>query len=402
MRHMADGLPVYLDYAASAPLDPRVATAVHECLTDPGLQANPSSKHASGRRVAARIESARAQVAALIGAGPDALLFTSGATESINLAILGAARAARAAGGERRHVVTSRIEHPAGVQACRQLEREGFDVTWLKPDPDGLIQPAQVAASLRPETALVSLMHANNETGVVTDIDALAALCRERKVVLHVDAVQSAGKLPIDVVSLPGVALLSFCAHKLAGPKGVGALYVRRRPRPALVPVLLGGGHEGGLRPGTLATHQLAGFGVACEIARLALGSEPARVRALRERLWRALQEAAPLWRNGAAEPSVPGILNVGFAGVEGESLLLEIDGQVTVASGAACSSASAEPSAVLRALGRSDLAIQASLRLSLGAGTTAAEVDRAATVLVAAVRRLRAAIPAGALERIA
>ncbi len=389
---------IYLDHAASAPLDPRVAAVMGECLADPALQANPSSQHGSGRRAAARIEQARAQVAALIGATPDSIVFTSGATESVNLAIQGAARAA---GDGRRHVVTSRIEHRAGLDACRRLERDGFDVTWLGPDAGGIIGVDRVAGALRPTTSLVSLMHANNEIGVLNDVDAVAALCREREIVLHVDAVQSAGKLPIDVAA-SGVALLSFCAHKLGGPKGIGALYVRRRPRPALQPLLLGGGHEGGLRSGTLATHQIAGFGAACEIARQALATEPARIRGLRERLWQALQPAAPLWRNGAAEPSVPGILNVGFAGIEGESLLLELDGRLEVASGAACHSAAAEPSAVLRAIGRSDLAIQASLRLSLGRSTTAAEVDRAAAILVAGVRRLRAALPAGALERIA
>lgn len=395
---MTGTAPIYLDHAASAPLDLRVAAIMAECLADPALQANPSSAHAAGRAAAARIATARAQVATLIGAPPEAIVFTSGATESVNLAILGAARAA---GRERRHAVTSRIEHHAGREACRQLEREGFDVTWLRPTPEGFVEPREVAEALRPDTALVSLMHANNETGVLNDIDAVAALCRERGIVLHVDAAQSAGKVPIDVAA-SGVALLSFCAHKLGGPKGVGALYVRRRPRPALQPLQFGGSHEAGLRPGTLATHQLVGFGAACELARSALATEGPRIRALRERLWLALQAAAPLWRNGAPEPSVPGILNVGFAGAEGESLLLELDGGLAVASGAACSSATAEPSAVLRALGRSDLAIQASLRLSLGRDTTVQDVDRAATLLVAAVQRLRGALPAGALERIA
>jgi cysteine desulfurase len=395
---MAQARPIYLDYAASVPLDPRVAAIMSECLADPSLQANPASAHAAGRAAAARIGAARAQVAALIGAPPDSIVFTSGATESVNLAILGAARAA---GRGLRHVVSSRIEHHAGRGACRQLECEGFEVTWLRPVRDGFVEPRQVAEALRTDTALVSLMHANNETGVLNDIDAVAALCRERGVTLHVDAAQSAGKLPIDVAA-SGVALLSFCAHKLGGPKGVGALYVRRQPRPALQPLQFGGGHEGGLRPGTLATHQLVGFGAACELVGSALATEPRRIRALRERLWLALQAAAPLWRNGAPEPSVPGILNVGFAGVEGESLLLELEGRLAVASGAACSSATAEPSAVLRALGRSDLAIQASLRLSIGRDTTAAEIDRAAELLAAAVRRLRAALPAGALERIA
>jgi cysteine desulfurase len=390
--------PLYFDHAASSPLDPRVAAAMSACLADPALQANPSSAHAAGRAAAARVALARAQVARLVNAPPDAILFTSGATESVNLAVLGVARAA---GAERRRVITSRVEHRAGVDACRQLECEGFTVTWLAPDRDGIVEPAQVAAALRADTALVSLMHANNETGVVTDIDAIATLCNERGVPLHSDAAQSAGKLPIDVQA-SGIALLSFCAHKLGGPKGVGALYLRRRPRPPLRPLVFGGGQEQGVRSGTVATHQVVGFGIACELALAALDDEPARVRALRERLWQALQPAAPLWRNGAAEPSLPGVLSVGFAGIEGESLLLELDGALAASSGSACASASAEPSFVLRALGRSDEAIQASLRLSLGRGTTAADVDRAAALLVRAVARLRAALPAGALERIA
>jgi cysteine desulfurase len=298
-------------------------------------------------------------------------------------------------------VVTSRVEHRSGLEACRQLEREGFEVTWLAPAGDGRIEPAQVAAALREDTALVSLMHANNETGAMTDLAAIAALCAARDVAFHSDAAQSAGKVAIDAPA-SGVALLSMSAHKLGGPKGIGALYVRRRPRPALQPLAFGGRHERGLRPGTPATHQAVGFGVAAAVARESLATEPARVRALRERLWQAVQAAAPLWRNGTPDPAVPGILNVGFAGVEAESLLLELDGRVTVSSGAACSSAIGEPSGVLRALGRSDEAIQASVRLSLGRGTTATDVDRAATAILAAVVRLRAALPPGALERIA
>jgi len=390
---------VYLDWAATAPLDAGVAAAMCACLADLAAQANPSSGHAPGRAAAALVARARAEVGALIGAPAEAIVFTSGATESINLAILGAVRAAPR---DRRHVVSSRVEHRAVVGACRMLEREGSGVSWLAPRPDGGIEPEAVAAALRPDTALVTLMQVNNETGALTDIAAVARLCRERGVLLHVDAAQSAGKVPIDVGADDGIALLSFCAHKLGGPKGVGALYVRREPRPLLSPLMSGGGHEAGLRPGTLATHQLVGFGAACAIVRGSLATAPARIRALRERLWRALQPAAPLWRNGAAEPAAPGILNVGFAGVEGESLLLALDGAVAAASGAACHSAVAEPSYVLRALGRSDLAIQASLRLSLGEGTTEQDVERAAAHIVAAVRRLRSALPPGALERIA
>ena len=395
---MPDGVPIYLDYAATAPLDPRVAVLMSECLRDPALQGNPASAHAPGRAAAVRVESARGQVARLIGAQPETIVFTSGATESVNLAILGAARAA--ADGMR-HVVTARTEHRAALEACRQLEREGFTVDWLKPGADGSVDPGQVAAALRPDTALVSLMHANNETGVINDIAAVGRICRERGLIFHVDAAQSAGKLPIDVEGT-GAALLSFCAHKLGGPKGIGALYLRHRPRPALQPLQFGGGHERGLRAGTLATHQIVGFGLACELARLGLGTEPARIRALRERLWTGLQAAAPVARNGAAEPGLPGILNVRFPGVEGESLMFALDGGLAASSGSACSSATAEPSYVLRALGLSDLAAQASLRLSLGRDTTEEEVDRAARLLVACVRRLRAALPAGAIEAIA
>jgi cysteine desulfurase len=390
--------PVYLDHAATVPLDGRVAAAMAECLADPALQANPASAHADGRAAAARVEAARAQVARLVNAPPESIVLTSGATESVNLAVLGAARAAPAGC---RHVVTSRIEHRAGLDACRQLEREGFDVTWLAPSREGRIEAEAVAAALRPDTALVSLMHANNETGIVTDVGTISAACNARAVAFHTDAAQSVGRIPVDVEAMD-VALLSFCAHKLGGPKGIGALYVRRRPRPLLQPLQFGGGHERGLRSGTLATHQAVGFGLACELAGAGLADEAARVENLRERLWRRLQAAAPLWRNGAAERALPGILNVGFAGIEGESLLLEIDGRVAASSGAACSSATGEPSYVLRALGRSDPAIQASLRLSLGRGTTPADVDCAADVLVRAIERLRAALPAGALERVA
>ncbi|HWN06599.1 MAG TPA: cysteine desulfurase family protein [Steroidobacteraceae bacterium] len=394
---MGAGSAIYLDHAATTPLDPRVTAAMCACLGDPSLQANPASAHAAGRRAAARIALARAEVAALVNAPGESIVFTSGATESVNLAILGAARAASAA---RRHVVTSRVEHRAGVDACRQLEREGFAVTWLRPRADGTIEPQQVGEALRPETALVSLMHANNETGVLTDVAAIAALCNARGIPLHADAAQSAGRIHVDAEG-SGVALMSFSAHKIGGPKGIGALYVRRRPRPALQPLLFGGGHEGGLRSGTLALHQVVGFGAACTLAVAGLAEAAARQRALRERLWQALQAAAPLWRNGA-KPALPGILNVGFAGIEGESLLLEVDGDLALSSGSACSSASAEPSYVLRSLGRSDLAIQASLRLSLGRDTTERDVDRAAALLIEAVRRLRAVLPPGALERIA
>lgn len=389
--------PVYLDYAASCPVHPRVAEAMAACLGRAGPQANPSSTHAEGRRAMEAIEQARESVAALVGAAPRSILFTSGATESDNLAILGAARAGRDRG---RHLVTSKVEHKAVVDACRQLEREGFQVSWLKPGPDGRVEPGQVEAALRPDTLLVSVMHGNNETGAVNDIAAIGATCRERGVLLHVDAAQGAGKLPIDLQAWDA-DLVAFTAHKLGGPKGIGALYVRERPRPPLQPLQFGGGQERGYRSGTLATHQAVGFGLACQLAAADLAAEEQRVRGLRERLWTRLQEAGDLWRNGPADACLPGILNVGFAGIDGESLLLSLEGQVLASSGSACNSAVPEPSYVLRALGLSDLACQASLRLSLGRWTTPEEVEQAADAVLAAVHRLRDLAPAAAVGRV-
>jgi cysteine desulfurase len=374
-----------------------VAEAVAACLGPEGPHANPSAAHAGGRRAAAAIERARASVAALVGAAPESIVFTSGATESDNLAVLGAARATR---GRATHLVTSRTEHRAVIDAFRQLEREGFEVSWLRPGPDGRVTPGQVAAALRPQTALVSVMHGNNEIGVVNDVAGIAAACRASGALLHVDAAQSAGRVPVDVEAW-GDDLVAFTAHKLGGPKGIGALYVRRQPRPVLQPLQFGGGQERGLRAGTLPTHQAVGFGVACELAAADLPQEEARVRQLRERLWERLRPVGDAWRNGAGEPSLPGILNVGFAGIEGESLLLELDDEVLASSGSACNSASAEPSYVLRALGLSDLGCQASLRLSLGRWTTAADVDRVAAAIVAAVGRLRALAPPAAVARV-
>ncbi len=394
----AAAMPVYLDYAASAPLHPQVAAAMAACLGEDGPHANPSSAHAQGRRASAAIEAARAAVAALLGAGPDSIVFTSGATESDNLALLGAARAAP---GGRRHVVTSRTEHRAVIDACRQLEREGCEVTWLVPGPDGRVTPQAVAGALRPDTLLVSVMHANNEIGVVNDIAAIGALCRRHEVLLHVDAAQSAGRIAMDAAAL-NADLIALTAHKLGGPKGIGALYLRPQPRPALQPLQFGGGQERGLRPGTLATHQIVGFGVACRVAAADLALEEPRVRALRERLWELLEPLGGVVRNGTPQPSVPGILSVSIAGVEGESLLLALEGEVLASSGAACSAGSAEASYVLRALGRSELGAQATLRLSLGRDTTGPQVDRAAAAVRAAVRRLRTLAPAGATERIA
>jgi len=381
---------VYLDNAATTAVDPRVVEAMLLCLGPEGDYANPSSVgHAPGRRARARVEQAREQVASLVGAEPSQVIWTSGATEADNFAVLGAARFHATRG---RHVVTSRTEHPAVLQACRQLEREGFAITYLKPGPDGIVEAGQVEAALRPDTILVSLMHVNNEIGVVQDVGEVGRLCRARGVLLHVDAAQSAGKLPLDV-ERDCIDLLAFTAHKMHGPKGVGVLCVRRKPRLGLVPLLHGGGQEGGLRSGTTPTHQVVGMGEACRIASAEMTGEAARVTALRERLWRGLAEVPGLQLNGHPTRRAPGILSVAVDGVEGESLLYALSG-FALASGSACASTSAEPSYVLRALGRSDRLAHSSLRLSLGRYSTAEHVDLAVDAIRAAVARLRAVAP--------
>ena len=381
---------IYLDNAATTPADPRVVEAMLECLGPTGDYANPSAVgHAPGRRARARVEQARAEVAALVGADPSQVIFTSGATEADNLAILGAARFYRERG---RHVVTSRTEHPAVLDACRQLEREGFEVTYLKPGPDGIVEPAQVEAALRKDTLLVSLMHVNNEIGVAQDVGAVGRLCRERGVLFHVDAAQGAGKLPLDV-NRDCIDLLALTAHKVHGPKGIGALCMRREPRLGLVPMLHGGGQERGLRSGTLPTHQIVGMGAAYRIAMDEMPADGARIGGLRERLWRGLARLPGALLNGHPTQRVPGILSVAFDGVEGESLLFAVPG-LAVTSGSACAATSGEPSYVLRALGRSDRLAQSSLRLSLGRFSTEAEVDAAVDAITAAVTRLRAIAP--------
>jgi cysteine desulfurase len=381
---------VYLDNAATTAVDPRVVEAMLGCLGEGGAFANPAAvAHEHGRRAHRRIEQARAEVAALVGADPAQIVWTSGATEADNLAVLGAARFYRAKG---RHLVTSRTEHPAVLEPCRQLEREGFDVTYLKPVADGIVEPWQVEAALRPDTILVSLMHVNNEIGVVQDVGSVGRLCRERGILFHVDAAQSAGKLTIHV-ERDCIDLLALTAHKLHGPKGVGALCVRREPRLGLVPLLHGGGQERGLRPGTLATHQVVGMGAACRIAADERVEESARITALRERLWQGLSGLPGLMLNGHPARRAPGILSVTIDGVEGESLLYALP-ELAVASGSACATTSAEPSYVLRALGRSDRLAQSSLRLSLGRYTTGTDVDLAARSIHRAVERLRAVAP--------
>ncbi|HEV2270452.1 MAG TPA: aminotransferase class V-fold PLP-dependent enzyme [Steroidobacteraceae bacterium] len=383
--------PVYLDYAATTPVDPVVAEAIGRCLAEPDGVGNASSvTHVFGRRAAERIERSRAQVAELIGAAPDEIVFTSGATESNNMAVLGAARANAYRG---RHVVSSRIEHKAVLDPLKRLEKEGFAVTLLSPDRSGRIDPAAVAAALRRDTVLVSIMLVNNEIGVIQDVAAIGALCRARGVLLHSDAAQAAGKIPLDLRAGP-LDFASITAHKLYGPRGIGALYVRGEARAHLQPIVFGGGQERGLRPGTLPTHQIVGFGVACDLARRGLTAEYAQLAGLRERLWRGLATLEGVHANGEGAACVPGILNVSFEGVEGESLVTGLR-ELAVATGSACNSASAEPSYVLRALGRDTQLAQSSLRLSFGRFTAPEHIDLAVNAIRREVTRLRALSPA-------
>lgn len=379
-------MTIYLDYAATTPLDPRVAERMAACLTLDGIFANPASTHAPGRAAREAVEEARAQIAALVNAAADEIVFTSGATEADNLGLKGLARFERQRG---RHIITSRIEHKAVLDACKQLEREGFEVSWLKPDADGLIQPEAVKAALRDDTILVSIMHANNELGTLNDIAAIGALLKDHSARFHVDAAQSAGKIAIDLKKM-NVDLMSFAAHKVYGPKGMGALYVRREPRVNLEPLIHGGGHERGLRSGTLATHQIVGMGEAFRLARRLLPEEGPRITGLRERLWRGLQKIEGVVLNGHPSQRLPGILNVSFPGVEGESLLYACE-SLAVSSGSACNAADQEPSYVLRALGRDDQLAGASLRFSLGRYTTVDEVDQAIEIVTREYKRLAA-----------
>jgi cysteine desulfurase len=383
---MNTSLPIYLDYAATTPIDPQVAEAMVECLRDQTLQGNPSSmNHEFGRRARAVVEKARAQVAAAIGARPECIVWTSGATESNNLALFGVARFNRERG---KHIVSARTEHKAVLDALKQLEAEGFEVTYLKPSNDGIVRPQQVADAMRADTQLVSLMHVNNEIGVLQDIAAIGKLCRERGVLFHVDAAQSIGKIPVDVQA-SNVDLLSVTAHKAYGPKGIGALYVRRSPPLGLRPLIFGGGQELGLRSGTLATHQIVGMGLAFELARTQLSADVARIKALRARLWDGIRACGEVELNGHAEERVCSVLNVSFHGVEGESLQFALS-DLAVSSGSACASASDSPSYVLRALGRTDQLAQSSLRFSLGRFTTEADIDAAIAAITREVARLR------------
>jgi len=385
--------PVYLDHASTTPVDSRVAASMAEVLNSETEFGNPASaSHDYGDVAHALVEQARCQVAAAVGAAPAEVVWTSGATEANNLSLFGVAQYYRERG---RHIVTSRTEHKAVLDPCRELERRGWQVTYLVPDREGLLDPDQVAAALRQDTVLVSIMHVNNEIGVVQNIGAFGAICARHGAWLHVDAAQSLGKCPIDFAGL-GVDLMSLSAHKVYGPKGVGALAVARRKdgsrsaRVQLAPLLFGGGQEQGLRAGTLATHQVVGMGLAFELAASISSTETVRIVQLQRRLWQGLAAIGGVLRNGSAAHSVPHLLNVSFEGVEGESLLAAIRPHLAVSTGSACTSALAEPSYVLRALGRSERLSESSLRFGLGRTTTEKDIDTAIAVLSREVQRLR------------
>jgi cysteine desulfurase len=383
-------LPIYLDYSATTPVDPQVAKKMLDCLTLDGNFGNPASRsHMFGWRAEEAVEHARSQVADLIGADPREVVWTSGATESNNLAIKGVAHFNMRKG---KHIVTSKIEHKAVLDTCRQLEREGFEVTYLDPTPEGLILPSQVAEALRPDTTIVSIMHVNNEIGTINDIAAMGELCREKGVVFHVDAAQGIGKVPVNVVAMH-VDLMSMSAHKVYGPKGIGALFVGRKPRIRLEAQIHGGGHERGMRSGTLPTHQIVGMGEAFQMAGELMATESARILALRNRLLNGVRNLEQVFVNGSLDQRVPGSLNASFAFVEGESLLMALK-DLAISSGSACTSASLEPSYVLRALGLSDELAHSSLRFAIGRFTTEEEVDYAIAQVCKAVEKLRALSP--------
>jgi cysteine desulfurase len=382
--------PIYFDYLATTPCDPRVVEKMVHCLSMEGNFGNPASRsHFYGWKAEEAVENARRQLADLIKADPREIVWTSGATESDNLAIKGVAHFYQKKG---KHIVTSKIEHKAVLDTCRQLEREGFEVTYLDPDSKGLISPDLIATSLREDTILVSIMHANNEIGTVNDIAGIGEVTRAAGVLFHVDAAQSAGKIVIDMEQMK-VDLLSMSGHKMYGPKGVGALFVRRKPRVRLEAQMHGGGHERGMRSGTLATHQLVGMGEAAEVARLGMADEAIRLQSLRQRFWDGIKDIEEVYINGDEQHRLPGALNVSIAFVEGESLIMSLK-DLAVSSGSACTSASLEPSYVLRALGLNDELAHSSLRFSFGRFTTEEDVDTAIEQLRGAVDKLRELSP--------
>jgi cysteine desulfurase len=381
---MTPHFPIYLDYSATTPCDPRVVDAMVPWLRE--HFGNPASRsHAWGWEAEAAVEKAREQVAALVGADPREIIWTSGATESINLALKGAAHFYKTRG---KHLVTVKTEHKAVLDTMRELERQGFEVTYLDVLEDGLVDLDRFKEALRPDTILAAVMLVNNEIGVIQDIAAIGAICRERNIVFHVDAAQATGKVQIDLAALP-VDLMSLASHKTYGPKGIGALYVRRKPRVRIEAQMHGGGHERGMRSGTLPTHQCVGMGEAFAIARAEMASEGERIRALQQRLLRGLSDVEQVFVNGHLEKRVPHNLNMSFNFVEGESLIMGCKG-IAVSSGSACTSASLEPSYVLRALGRSDELAHSSLRMTIGRFSTEEEIDHAASLIRERVAKLR------------
>ncbi|HEY9148368.1 MAG TPA: IscS subfamily cysteine desulfurase [Gammaproteobacteria bacterium] len=383
--------PIYLDYSATTPVDPRVAKTMCSYLTaEDGLFGNAASRsHQYGWDAEEAVENARKNVADLIGANPKEIVWTSGATESDNLAIKGVAQFYAKKG---KHIITSKTEHKAVLDTCRHLERDGFEVTYLDPEENGLVDLGKLEAAMRDDTILVSIMHVNNEIGVIQDVKAIGELCRSRKILFHSDAAQSAGKVPIDVEEM-NIDLLSLSAHKIYGPKGMGALYVRRKPRVRLEAQMHGGGHERGMRSGTLATHQIVGMGEAFRLAKEEMAAENERVRMLRDRMLEGLKDIEEVYINGDMENRVPHNLNISFNFVEGESLMMALS-ELAVSSGSACTSASLEPSYVLRALGRSDELAHSSIRFSIGRFTTEADIDRAVELCHQKISKLRELSP--------
>ena len=381
--------PIYLDYSATTPCDARVADKMIPYLTE--HFGNPASRsHSFGWTAEKAVETAREQVAALVNADAKEIVWTSGATESNNLAIKGAAHFYAASKGK--HIITISTEHKAVIDPVRELERQGFEATFIDPEPNGLVDLEKFKAALRPDTVLASVMFVNNEIGVIQDIAALGALCRANGTIFHVDAAQATGKVEIDLEQLP-VDLMSFSAHKTYGPKGIGALYVRRKPRVRLEAQMHGGGHERGFRSGTLPTHQIVGMGEAYRIAKEEMALENARIRRLRDKLWAGLSEIEEVYLNGDLKQRVPHNLNVSFNFVEGESLIMAVK-DIAVSSGSACTSASLEPSYVLRALGRSDELAHSSIRFSIGRYTTEQDIDYTVALLKAKIGKLRELSP--------
>jgi cysteine desulfurase len=378
--------PIYLDYSATTPVDPRVAEKMCTYLTPDGEFGNPASRsHVFGWHADEAVEEARGNVAALVNADPKEIIWTSGATESDNLAIKGAAHFYHKQG---KHIVTLKTEHKAVLDSCRQLEREGYEVTYLDPEPSGLLDLEKFKQALREDTILVSIMHVNNEIGVIQDIAAIGEICRDRKIIFHVDAAQSPGKVDIDLKQLK-VDLMSFSAHKIYGPKGIGALYVRRKPRVRLEAQMHGGGHERGLRSGTLPTHQIVGMGEAFRLAKEEMASDNARILALRNRLLEGFKDVEEVYVNGDLDHRIPGNLNISFNYVEGESLIMALK-DLAVSSGSACTSASLEPSYVLRALGRNDELAHSSIRFTIGRFTTDEEIDYTINLVKSKIGKLR------------